>query len=67
MPHDPSRSGAAPIAIPGTLRLGLELAIFVFAIWALYNMGVTRVSWVLGIIVAIHYITFYDRILWLIT
>lgn len=67
VPNDPSRSGAAPVAVPGILRLGIELAIFAFAVWALYDMGYTSISWILGIIVAIHYITSYDRILWLVT
>ena len=67
VPNDPSRSGAAPVAVPGILRLGIELAFFIFATWALYDLGFTRLSWTLGIIVALHYITSYDRILWLIT
>ncbi|MEJ2267360.1 MAG: YrdB family protein [Anaerolineales bacterium] len=67
VPNDPSRSGAAPVAVPGILRLGIELAFFIFATWALYDLGFTRLSWTLGIIVALHYIISYDRILWLIT
>ena len=63
---DPSRSGAAPIAVPGILRLVIELAFFSFATWAIYDLGFTGLSWVLGIIVALHYIVSYDRILWLI-
>ncbi len=66
VPNDPSRSGAAPIAVPGILRLAIEAAIFIFAVWTLYDVGFTRLSWVLGIIIAIHYLTSYDRILWLI-
>jgi hypothetical protein len=66
VPNDPSRSGAAPIAVPGMLRLAIEAIIFIFAVWALYDTGFTKLSWVLGIIVAIHYLTSYDRILWLI-
>jgi hypothetical protein len=66
VPNDPSRSGAAPIAVRGILRLAIELAVFVLAIWALYDLGYTRLSWTLGIIVAIHYITSYDRVRWLI-
>ncbi len=66
VPHDPSRSGTAPIAIPGILRLMLELAVFVLATWALYDVGVTKLSWILGIAIIIHYLASYDRILWLI-
>ena len=66
VPHDPSRSGTAPIAVPGILRLALELAVFAFANWALYNVGAIKLSWALGIAVTIHYLASYDRILWLI-
>lgn len=67
VPGDPSRSGAAPIAVPGILRLAIELAYFSFATWAIYDLGFTGLSWTVGIIVALHYIISYDRILWLIT
>jgi hypothetical protein len=66
VPHDPSRSGKAPIPIPGLTRLALELAIFAFATWALYTAGATALSWILGMAVAIHYVISYDRIRWLI-
>ena len=67
VPNDPSRSGESPVAVPGIIRLVIELAIFAFATWALFDVGYTSLSWILGIIVAIHYIASYDRILWLVT
>jgi hypothetical protein len=66
VPLDPSRAGTAPIAVPGMLRLALELAVFGFATWALYDVGATELSWTLCIAVAIHYLASYDRLLWLI-
>ena len=66
VPNDPSRSGSAPVAVPGILRLVIELAIFSLAVWALYDMGYTSFSWILAIIVALHYIVSYDRIRWLV-
>ncbi len=66
VPNDPSRSGAAPIIVPGVLRLAIELAIFTFAVWAFYNSGHSILSWILAIIVAVHYIVSYDRVQWLI-
>jgi len=66
VPGDPSRSGAAPIAVPGFLRLAIELAYFSFATWAIYDLGFTGLSRILGIIVVLHYIISYDRIIWLI-
>lgn len=66
VPNDPSRSGAAPIAIIGIIRLLMELTIFAFATWSVNDLGYARISWILGVIVAVHYIISYDRILWLI-
>jgi hypothetical protein len=66
VPNDPSRSGKAPVAVPGILRLLLELAIFGFATWALFDRGLTALGWTLGVLVVVHYVVSYDRILWLI-
>jgi len=66
VPDDPSRSGGAPIAVPGILRLALELLFFAAGVLALTNLGYTRIGWLLGIIVALHYLVSYDRLLWLI-
>ncbi len=66
VPHDPSRSGKAPIPIPGLLRLILELVIFAFATWSLYTVGVTTLSAIFGTLTIIHYLLSYDRIGWLI-
>ncbi|MEZ4863449.1 MAG: YrdB family protein [Caldilineaceae bacterium] len=65
VPDDPSRSGGAPVPVSGIIRLGIEAAIFIVAVWALYDVGFTGLSWGLGIIVVIHYLASYDRILWL--
>lgn len=66
VPDDPSRSGAAPVPVPGILRLLLELAFFALAAWALYATGYTTLSLVLGAVTVIHYLLSYDRIIWLI-
>ncbi len=66
VPDDPSRSGKAPIPVPGWLRLLLELVIFGSACWALYGAGLPKPGWILGILVLIHYLLSYDRIQWLI-
>jgi hypothetical protein len=58
IPNDPK---PAPVAIPGLLRLLLELFLFGFAVWALYNMGYTHLWLVMAIIVAVHYTVSYDR------
>ena len=65
VPNDPSRSGKAPVAIPGVLRLILELGFFVFAAWGIFDLGYLGLSGVFGMIVVVHYLVSYDRILWL--
>lgn len=65
VPDDPSRSGKAPIVIPGILRLAIELIIFAIASLSLYDMGFINLSLILGSLVIIHYMISYDRIKWL--
>ncbi len=66
VPNDPSRSGKAPIRVPGLICLIIELGVFAFAAWSLYDTGYSTLSWILTGIVLIHYIISYDRIIWLI-
>lgn len=65
VPDDPSRSGKAPVPVPGIIRLIIELVIFGFAVWALYDTGYSKLSLIMGIIVVVHYIVSFDRIHWL--
>lgn len=62
---DPSRSGKAPVPVPGYARLALELGMFAVAIWALYDTDAHVLSLVFGAAVVIHYVVSYDRIAWL--
>lgn len=65
VPHDPSRSGRAPVPTPGFLRLLLEIAFFGSAIWALSTLVSNLSPLILGGIILLHYGLSYDRILWL--
>lgn len=65
VPDDPSRSGKAPVPVPGAMRLILELALFAFAAWALYDAGSTLLAAILAGITIFHYALSYDRIAWL--
>lgn len=67
VPNDPSRSGRAPIVVPGIIRLAIELGFFIVAIWSLFDTGFTESGLVFGILVIIHYIVSYIRIKWLFT
>ena len=66
VPDDPSRTGKAPVPVPGILRLVLELALFGFAAWALYDAGSPVLALGLAVITVFHYALSYDRIAWLI-
>ena len=61
---DPSRSGKAPVPVPGIVRLLIELAFFGFATWALFSLNPTY-GWIFGAVTLGHYILSYDRIIWL--
>lgn len=65
VPEDPTRSGRAPVATPGPIRLFIELGIFAFATWSLYDLGFSVLCWVFGMLVVVHYGLSYDRIKWL--
>ena len=60
IPNDPR---PAPVEVPGIVRLLLEWMLFAFAIWALYDRAYIPLSWIMGIIVVLHYIVSYDRTL----
>jgi hypothetical protein len=63
VPNDP---GSAPIAIPGVLRLLLELALFASVVLALVDLHLLTFAWILGLILVLHYSVSYDRILWMV-
>jgi hypothetical protein len=65
VPNDPSRSGNAPIVTHGAIRFAIEIGFFTFATWSLYDMGLNKVSLAFGVIVVLHYIISYDRVIWL--
>jgi hypothetical protein len=67
VPNDPSRSGSAPIITTGIIRLIIEFVIFGFAIWSLKDLGWSKTSIIFGIVVLVHYLFSYDRVLWLLT
>ena len=64
VPGDP---GSAPVAIPGVLRLLLELAFFGGAAAGLAGAGHTTLTWVFGIVTLINYALMYERIRWLLS
>jgi hypothetical protein len=67
VPGDPSRSGKAPVPVPGWLRLALELLIFGLATYCLYDAGYANAGGWFGLITLVHYFVSYDRIRWLLS
>jgi hypothetical protein len=65
VPGDPSRSGSAPVAVPGALRLGIEATFFAFAVWALYQLGTIALALTMAAALAVHYAVSYKRLAWL--
>jgi hypothetical protein len=65
VPGDASHSGDAPVPVPGWARLTLELVIFTAATWGLVTLANTKLAAVFGVIVGLHYLVSWDRIVWL--
>lgn len=62
VPNDP---GPAPVAIPGPLRLGIEVAVFVAAVVAFAAAGSRTAALALSAVTLAHYAVSVDRIRWL--
>lgn len=65
VPGDPSRSGKAPVVVPGALRLTLELGFFATATFALVRTEQRTLALLLGLTTVVHYALSLDRIKWL--
>jgi len=62
----PNYGGPPLVRVSGVVRLLIELGIFGFAVWGLFNSGANLTAWVFGGITLIHYITSHDLVLWLV-
>lgn len=67
VPGDPSRSGRAPVPVPGWVRLLLELAVLTAAAIGWFAVGASVVGIILATAVVVHYAVSYDRISWLLS
>jgi hypothetical protein len=65
VPGDGSRSGEAPVEVPGAVRLLLELVFFSTAVVLLWFVSPVAAT-LLGLGVLVHYLLSIDRIRWLI-
>ncbi|MEZ4923665.1 MAG: YrdB family protein [Crocinitomicaceae bacterium] len=67
VPNDPSRSGKAPIVVPGYVRLIIEFLFFTFATIAIYASIDKMFALIFSSVTAVHYLISYDRIRWLLS
>ena len=65
VPGDPARSGAAPVAVPGVARIGLELLLLVAGAAGLALAGWTWLAVIMVALVVLHYATTQKRLGWL--
>lgn len=63
--NDPSRSGRAPVPVPGTVRLALELIILFGGAAGFYAAGYTTTGIIVALLIAISYAFSLDRLGWL--
>lgn len=62
VPNDP---GQAVVAVPGALRLVIELVVFGGAAFALYAAGHTTLATLFAAAILLDYAIMYERIRWL--
>ena len=58
----PGHPGAAPVAVPGLVRLLLEALFFGSAVWAFYASHRPTWALIMAIVVIVHYVASYDYV-----
>lgn len=66
VPGDPSRSGEAPVAVPGLIRLVVEIAVLGGGAAALWAASLPKWALASVIVLVIYQALAYDRVLWLV-
>lgn len=65
VPGDPSRSGKAPVAVAGPVRLGVEIIVLFGGAAALWLAELPRWALVSVVVLVVYHLLAYDRIGWL--
>lgn len=65
VPGDAGHRGDALVAVPGWVRLLMEVAFFGAAVLILARTGHPVAALILGVVLVAHYAISYDRIAWL--
>lgn len=64
---DPSRSGAAPVDVPGWTRLAIELAVLGAGVAAIVLGDHRNIGFAYAAVIVFHYAISWPRIQWLLT
>lgn len=67
VPNDPSRGGAAPVPVPGIVRLLIEIFFFVCGAYALLSLGHSTFGGAFIILLILHYMVSFRRMEWLLS
>lgn len=65
VPDDPSRSGNAPVPVPGLVRLAVEFVVLGAGVAGFAFAGRPAIATVLAILLIVHYALSYERTVWL--
>ena len=65
VPGDRSRSGRAPVQVPGAVRLLVELLVLGDGAVGWFLAGPTWFAWTYTIVLGTHYLLSWDRVGWL--
>jgi hypothetical protein len=66
VPGDPSRSGRAPVRVPGVARLLLELGFFAGGVYGTRAAGQPRLARAFAALVVAHHAFSFRRVVWLV-
>jgi hypothetical protein len=65
VPGDGSRSGSAPVPVPGAVRLGIEVAVFATGAAGWFIAGPRWFAWTYLVVTLAHHLASVDRLMWL--
>lgn len=66
VPGDPSRSGNAPVVVPGIVRLLIEAVFFACGALTFFALAYDTFAATFAVIVLVHYVAAINRVLWLV-
>ncbi|WP_246673718.1 MULTISPECIES: DUF2568 domain-containing protein [unclassified Mesorhizobium] len=65
VPGDPSRSGSAPVQVPGAVRLALEFVVMFGGAAGFHVAGHAATGTIMAVLIVISYVFSLDRLAWL--